>query len=379
MKEANTKHFQSGRLVLRLLPIFVWLGAVACVIFLFSERAQRFEVVGLVHAQVRQVSSTSTGFLKAVPVRLFQEVNKRDIVAVLDDELLKARLITVNAEIARLQAELKATHNRLIVEKDQQETDMIRNQRRFTVDVENARLRILQLVAAIEPDRIMLNNLQIEIDIEKRLLQEDLVYSEYALSKAQIDYDALVQKIQSQENELAQAREVFEEAGQRLKEFAGYQPAHISEDAALDVIRKVINVQEKLIKELSLQREQLVLKAPFDGTVSQILHRSGESVTPGDPILIIAQTEPTEIIAYIGEDQVNQVREGMKVNIVKTSRPQQIISSQITYVGPAMEIMPERLWINPDFAQWGRPVLVHIPKTTTLKLIPGEKVGIQWL
>ena len=168
MNKSDKNYFRHGRLMSRFLPILVWLSVVAYVLVLFQHRAQRFESVGLVHTQTIEISSATTGFLKAVPVRLFQNVDRHDIVAVLDDKLLHAQLKTVKAEIERLQAELKITRDQLMVEKQLQRSDLVISQRRYFIDVENARLRILELIAAIEPERIMLDNLQIEIDIEKK-------------------------------------------------------------------------------------------------------------------------------------------------------------------------------------------------------------------
>jgi hypothetical protein len=108
-----------------------------------------------------------------------------------------------------------------------------------------------------------------------------------------------------------------------------------------------------------------------------VLRRPGEFVLAGDPILVVAEKEPTEIIAYIGQEQLAKVKETMVVQIVKSTEPAQIASSQVVSLSPTMELMPQRLWRNPNIAQWGRPILIKIPPG--LKLLPGETVGIRGL
>ncbi len=108
-----------------------------------------------------------------------------------------------------------------------------------------------------------------------------------------------------------------------------------------------------------------------------VLRRPGEVVLAGDSILSIAQSKPTEIIAYARREQLGLIREGMPVQLVKNTEPAQIASSQITHLGPIMEVMPQRLWKAPDIPEWGRPMLITIPPG--LKLMPGELVGIRGL
>ncbi|MFC1792419.1 hypothetical protein ACFL3Q_02390, partial [Planctomycetota bacterium] len=99
--------------------------------------------------------------------------------------------------------------------------------------------------------------------------------------------------------------------------------------------------------------------------------------TAGEPILSIAEARPSEIIAYIGDRLLGQVEKNMPVELIKDRMPPQIARSQITQIGPTMELMPERMWLNPNMPQWGRPVSIEIPEG--LELISGEMIGIRRL
>jgi hypothetical protein len=184
---------------------------------------------------------------------------------------------------------------------------------------------------------------------------------------------------------------------QRRDQFAQQQLVEPSVDHALEVIRKEIRVQEELMKGLLEQRKALQsrqaveLTSPIDGIVipismrendaesqrpgEQVMRRVGEVVRAGDPILAVAQKEPTEIVAYVSEQQLGAMKESMAVELVKVRTPAQIARSQIASVSPTMELMPQRLWRNPNIPQWGRPVLIDIPPG--LSLVPGEVVGIR--
>jgi len=395
-----------SRLRRHILPILVWLFAVTCVVGLFTRRSQRFEVVGIARGQVRQIAVNCPARLKTVHVQLFDSVKKGQTVAVvntvLDNEQprveLQAQLEPILAEIEHLAAQLVPTQDDLLAEKADRENTRLSDSRRFSVDVENARVQILNLRSQIASDRIILEDLAMEAKIVRDLLEQDAV-APYELEKTQVQYNALAKKIEENEHLLEQAKSDLEQNQQRWDEYARSHPFHPSVDDALEVIRKQIGVQERLMDGLLVQlealksREALELKAPIDGVViplqqranearlrrpgEKILRRPGEVVAAGEPIFAIAEARPSEIIAYVGDRQLGQVEEKMLVELIKDREPPQIATSQITHVGPTMELMPERLWLNPNIPQWGRPVVIGVPEG--LELVPGEMVGIRRL
>ncbi|MFZ0035142.1 MAG: HlyD family efflux transporter periplasmic adaptor subunit [Sedimentisphaerales bacterium] len=392
------KTYRSGSLRPHILPILIWLVTAAVVSMLFYHRSQRFEVVGMAQGQVRQIATTCTGRLKDVPLELFQEVRKGDVVAIIDtlpdNEHLEAELAVANAEVQRLTAELAHTQQTLLAEAANLETDRTATQRRFYVDVENARLRVLDLKTQLETDRISLEGLELSIKAyftQNSSDQNDVIY--YKLQKMRADRDAMAKKIEDNQNLLAQAGSNLKQTEQRRDEFDQRQLQHPPVDSALEVVRGAIKVQEQRIDGLLAKREPLVLKSPIDGVVIQVIGRprdvalrrpgefvvlkAGEVVLAGETVVTIAETTPHEIIAYAGLQQFGRIREGMTVQLVKNTEPAQIANSKVASVGATLERMPEYLWEVPNIPQWGRPVLIPIPPG--FKLIPGEMVGIKGL
>jgi hypothetical protein len=157
-----------------------------------------------------------------------------------------------------------------------------------------------------------------------------------------------------------------------------YKPIAGTNDVdAQNIIDLFKEFSEKRIAAMKARRDKLVLTAPCDGYVSQIQCEVGEAVMQGVEILRIAKEKPRAIIAYANEGIVGELAIGKRVEVVKGSMPPQKGSSTVTYIGPAVEQMPQRLWRNPNFPQWGRPLLIEIP--SDMDLIPGEMVGIKGL
>jgi len=388
MRRENRKNLLSGRLYLRLLPVVVWLAVVGIVVGLFSHRAKRFEVLGIAQGQIYQVASTTPGRLKAVTVELYDEVEQGQTIAVVNTvlenemppEQIQAQLATIQAEVEHLMAQLASTKDTLLSENSDRENNHIATMRRFAVDVENSRLEILRLKALIASDRIVLEDLTMEVKIARHLLEQQAV-TPYDLQKAKAAYNTMAKKINENKLMLEQANKDLQNALQRQDEYAKQELRQPLVEDALDVIRKAAKVQEKRRSELLTALEALETrksseyKAPFDGTVSQILRRPGEAVLASEPILMITESKPSEIIGYANEYQIHQIKKGMKVEIIKPSVPEQIAYSSITYVGPNMEQMPIHLWLNPNMPQWGRPFRIAVPGN--MKLLIGERIGIR--
>jgi multidrug resistance efflux pump len=396
MNATMLRRCRSGHLRTHLLPALVWVAAVVCVVVLFRKRAERFEVVGLAQGRVHQIAATCPGRLKDVPVQLFDQVTQGQTLAVVDtvleNESIQAELDTALAEIEHLKAQLAPMREQILADAANLENDKVAAMRRFAVDVENARLTVLEFKALLESDRIMLEDLAAEVKIVQDLVAQDTVAA-YELGKAKAQYHALAKKVEVNEQVLRQAAEDFVTAQDRLDEFTQRQPQHPSVDSALEVIRKAVTVQEKIIEGLLARRVPLELKTPFDGVVVRISvprnqalslktgedlpRMPGEVVMPGEPILTVAQSKPTEVVAYVGQEQFSRLSLNMRVELIRTCEPPQVTNSQVVCLGPAVELMPERLWQVPNIPQWGRPVLIKIPPG--LKLIPGELVGIRGL
>jgi len=406
MKRINFRNYPF-RLRMHLLPVLVWLGAIACVIGLFSWRSQRFEVLGIAQGQVHQIAASCTGRLKSVPVNLFEQVEVGQTLAVLDTILdneqlleadLKSQLATAMAEAEHLTVQLVPTQEALLAEESDREINRAGQMRRFLVDVEQARLQILGLKVQIASDRIVLDDLAFEVKITEDLLEKEAV-APYELQKVRVQYDSLAKKVEENQRMLEQSEGDLKQAQQRLDEFIQRQMEHPSVDSSLEIIRKEIRVQEELMSGLLVQletlklRKSLVLKSPFDGVVipiqgqanqtilrrpgEDVIRRAGEVIRTGDPILAVAELKPSEIIAYVNENQLGLVQKKTEVEIVKNRYPEQKARSEVMYIGPTIELMPERLWRNPNVPQWGRPIVIEIPER--LELISGELVGIRTL
>ena len=375
-----------GRLSLHIVPVLVWLAALACVVQLFNLQAGRFEVLGIAQGRTRQVQATVTGRLVNVNVELFEEVHAGQVLAILDTMTetehlqpeIEAKKAVYEAEIERLDAELNSAHDLFTLQSARRQTELSDRYLQLSADVQKAHRVVLELRAMQEPDRIMLVELELKVKsfMAQNLIEQDNA-AVYSYKILQLQCDALAKKIDENDNLLAKLEQDLQKAEEQREAFAKQQPPDTSLHRMLEPIRRAIVVQQKRIEELSVEREPVVLRAPFAGLVSEIVHRAGEVILPGDTVLAISENKPREIAAWVSESQANVIQKDMRVKLVKNSEPPQIANSQVVYLGPNVELVPQRLWDSPDIPKWGRRMLIGVHPD--MKLLPGEIVGIRQL
>jgi len=370
-------------------PIAVWALTVFAVAALFHNRARQVAVFGLVQGHVFNVETTCTGRIVAIPVHLFDAVQQGQTVAVVNilqddqhvlEQQLQSQLKTISAQIQHLAAQLIPTHEGIVAESSRNETRHADDQRRFAADVDNARLKVLELRAQIETDRMTAKTLEADVAIAQKLLDANAIVA-FEVEKLQLQHDTVSTTVRENEALLEQAQANLAAAQTRLDSFSAMTLEHPSPDNAVEVIRKEIAVNEALMDEVTAQLQALQgqrafeIRSPMDGIVSRIDLGPGDVADVNMPILRIAQAEPTEVLGYVREAEASLVREGMDVEIVKVGVAPVIYRAQVVSLGPVVEMMPQQLWPSPTLPQWGRPFLVRAP--IPIGLVVGERVGIR--
>ena len=83
-KRSGNDHLRKRYLLRHVLPATVWLTAVGAVVWLFYQRAERFQVVGIAQGQIRQIAMNCTGRIRNISVDLFEPVQAGQTVAIVD-------------------------------------------------------------------------------------------------------------------------------------------------------------------------------------------------------------------------------------------------------------------------------------------------------
>jgi hypothetical protein len=83
-----------------------------------------------------------------------------------------------------------------------------------------------------------------------------------------------------------------------------------------------------------------------------------------------------EIVAYLSEEDGLEVGESTPVIISSRAGGRTLAESRVLRVGPSIQPLPQRLWTDPRFPDYGRAVV--IAATPAMNLTPGEIVNIKF-
>jgi len=388
-RRASRSHEFKRTFTHHVVPIIVWVAAVACVVALLFFRSQRIEVVGLAQAQTHTVSTVVPGRVVDLPVPLYQPVSKGQIVAVIDTladsdaakEKLEAQKATLNAQIQHLNSQLLPTRESIEAEAATLQATLANDYRNYILDVDKANLGILELRTQIATDEIALETLAANIKTTRELIEQDVIDAS-ELHLVQLEHNTVLAQITENKNLQKEAEIQLANAQARLDEFQKKQVKAPSVEPALNVIRMEIEVYNRQIDDITSQlasiqkRQNLTLTAPFDGHITHIQSTLTEVVDVNQPILTITEANPSLVIAYIDNYYAEELQMSMELQVIKLGSRIKIAQCTIESVGSVVEQLPQQLWRDPTIPQWGRPFLVNVKN---LDLVAGERVGLRRL
>jgi len=100
---------------------------------------------------------------------------------------------------------------------------------------------------------------------------------------------------------------------------------------------------ESQITTLDYQISKCQIVAPVNGKVLNQLSRTGEMAAPGKPLFSVAALEDIRLKAYIGGDQLSQVKIGQNVEVLidKNKTENQSLPGEIVWISEQAEFTPK--------------------------------------
>jgi multidrug resistance efflux pump len=359
----------------RRLPVLVWSTAALVCLWILAGRVWRYEYIGLAQAAQYEISSNTVGKIEIVTVDLLEQVEQGEMVAKLVDQELEASIETANATLAKLEADLEAARVQLQSSSGQDKAAWVADLRNFQMNEEQRRLDTLQLRVGIEGDEIEQERLDLELKRARPLLDSGLL-GQTQFDQTRLQRDLVRKRLEDNAILLAQLEEKYVAARTRRESFENALPRRPAEEPLLRPLREAIAVESRRLQEIEVRRGDLTLRSPVAGQVTQILCRAGQSVVPGEPIVTVTEAVVNEVVAYLQEGDSRQVAPSSRVRVASASRSRSA-ESVVLRVGGSLEVMPQRLWLDPAIPTYGRAVVVAaVPE---LRLTPGERVDVTFL
>ncbi|MGA2427733.1 MAG: HlyD family efflux transporter periplasmic adaptor subunit [Candidatus Acidiferrum sp.] len=263
---------------------------------------------GRIEGDDSAVSPKTGGRVLEIRVREGDALTTGEIIAVLDDEQLRARVEQAQAELQ--QAEAKASSAR---------------------------------------DQISV--------LEEQLREEEanVVQQEAAHDIAQFDKEAYTRLAKSGAVSERQGKQAVSTEDQQAaavagakRRAAGVNMQLAQQQAAIaDAMASVGQAQAQLT-EARENRQDLTVKAPFDGTVVTRVAEPGEVITAGTPIITLLDLSKVYLRGFVPEGQIGKVKVGQAAHIYLDSNRKQPLDAYVSRIDPEATFTPENTYFRDD-------------------------------
>jgi HlyD family secretion protein len=100
--------------------------------------------------------------------------------------------------------------------------------------------------------------------------------------------------------------------------------------------------------EAKANRNDLIVTAPFDGTVVSRTAEPGEVLTAGTPIVTLLDLRKVYLRGYIPEGQIGRVKIGQAARAYLDSNPHQPLDAYVERIDPQATFTPENTYFRDD-------------------------------
>jgi multidrug resistance efflux pump len=349
-----------------------------------QQRHEPLKVSGFIEADEIRVGSRVGGRVARVPAVEGQSVKIGDPLVELEPFQFRELLEQARGELGRAQAEYDRVTNGFRPEEiaqakskfDQLEATLrklVKGPRDEDIAAAEKQLELAQAqwkLAKLKHDRLE------ALFAKQAATPDDLdqAKSEFRVAQAQVDtrqeeFNKL--KKGTREEELDEAKAHLEQARQSwLLQQNGFR------DEEKAAAKAAVEAASGAVKAIEKQLEELVIKAPVDGTVEAVELQTGDLLAANAPAISLMDTSHLWVRAYLPENRLT-VKVGDAVDVTVDSYPREKFAGRVSFVARQAEFTPGNVQTPDDRAKQVFRIKVNLEAGLD-RLRPGMSADV-WL
>lgn len=312
---------------------------------------------GRIEGDDSAVAPKTNGRIVQITVREGDQVKAGQIIAVLDDEQVRAREQQAGAALAAAQAKSAAAQAELAVLDEQlKQFQLQTGQARVDADgrVRQAEADLAAAEADLKQQEASYSLAAFDRDAYTRLAQTGAVSERQGRqSAATAEQQAAAvaasrRRVEAGRGALDMARANLTTPGIRESQASGVKRQILQQRAEIaSAIAETQHARFQL-QEAEANRSDLIIRAPFDGTVITRSAEPGEVVTAGTAITTLLDLKKVYLRGYVPEGQIGKVALGQAAHIYLDSRPNEPIDGYVSRIDPQATFTPENTYFRDD-------------------------------
>jgi len=314
-------------------------------------------VSGRIEGDDSAVASKTTGRILEVRVREGDVVNAGDTIAILDDEQVRARENQARASLLEAQAKARGAQDQIAVLQEQMQQNQLQvgqskldtegRVRQAEADLASAQAELAQQEAAYQIaafDKEAYTRLAKSGAVSERQgLQASTTADQQAAAVA-----ASKRRVDAAQAALMTAQGNLANPGIRESQVALVR-RQISQQGAEVASATAQTAQARAqLAEAEANRQDLIVRAPFSGTVVTRAAEPGEVVTAGTAIITLLDLNKIYLRGFVPEGQIGKVKVGQPARLYLDSNPQQPVDAYVSRIDPQATFTPENTYFRDD-------------------------------
>jgi len=150
------------------------------------------------------------------------------------------------------------------------------------------------------------------------------------------------------QSQYTQAEAVFRNAEKQVKKMRTLYQAGAVSESQLDGAETEFEVAQA---NFNAARQTIEINAPFNGVVTDVYVRVGDEVSPGMPLVEMADISALRLILEVSADQVARIGKGEPVRVISPIDSTQVMTGEVIGVADAASAVTRSFEVECRFAQ----------------------------
>jgi HlyD family secretion protein len=312
---------------------------------------------GRIEGDVSMIAPKSGGRIKEIRVGEGDIVKAGDTIAVLDDEQVRAREEQARAALGQAEARANSARDQVAVLQER----LVQAQLGAEQSKVDASGRVSQADADLAAAEAQLAQQEASYQLAlfdkeayTRLAQTGAVSERQGkVAASTADQQAAVvaaahRRVDAAKSALAMARANLTNPAIRAAEIAGVRGQLAQQKAEIASATAQIEQVRAQLTEAQANRQDLVVRAPFTGTVMTKSAEPGEVVMAGTPLVSLVDLEKVYLRGYVPEGRIGSVKSGQPARVYLDSSPNSPLDAYVSRIDPQATFTPENIYFRDD-------------------------------
>jgi len=314
-------------------------------------------VSGRIEGDDAAVAAKTSGRIREITVREGDRLEAGQVIAILDDEQIRAREQQATAAVRQAEARVRlARHQIAVLEEQLQQSHLAVDQSRADAQgrVSEAEARVASAEAQLAQAEAAHAQAKWDREAFARLFQRELVAEQEARrtqhnEEAQAAVVAAARRqVEASRGALTAARANLVNPAIRASQAAAVRGQILQAQADIAAAEADAERARAQLDEAQANRRDLRVVSPFAGTVATRTAEPGEVVMAGTPVITLVNLSEVYLRAFVPEGQIGHVRVGQPARVYLDSAPATPIEALVSRVDPEASFTPENTYFRED-------------------------------